>query len=295
MQHVSGRVAEGSAGRFREGLRLLGDAVRLLQQSRSLWLLASVPVFLALLFVGAAVSIFWANLPQLQEVLWALLPVLEVGSWWTWIWIGPGKVLIWLTGWLGVLLVFAISLVASLLLANLLAAPFLDQLSQRVERIVLEGPSAGAEGLPSIVGEALRSFLAELSRLAFLGGIWLLLSTAGFLLPGAHLITGPLLIGITVLFLPLDYAGYTLDRRQVSFQSRRRWVWQNLPMMTGFGGVAFVACLVPGLNLLMLPAFVTAGTLLVLRRSPEQTGRGSEGSEGSGGSGGSGGKVAGPG
>jgi uncharacterized protein involved in cysteine biosynthesis len=37
--------------------------------------------------------------------------------------------------------------------------------------------------------------------------------------------------------------------------------------MSGFGGVAFVACLVPGLNLLMTPVMVTAGTLLVLRTS----------------------------
>jgi uncharacterized protein involved in cysteine biosynthesis len=38
--------------------------------------------------------------------------------------------------------------------------------------------------------------------------------------------------------------------------------------MTGFGGVAFLACLVPGLNLLVLPGFVTAGTLLVLQKPP---------------------------
>ncbi len=35
--------------------------------------------------------------------------------------------------------------------------------------------------------------------------------------------------------------------------------------MAGFGGAGFVTGLVPGLNFLMLPTLVTAGTLLVLR------------------------------
>ena len=45
--------------------------------------------------------------------------------------------------------------------------------------------------------------------------------------------------------------------------------------MAGFGGVAFLACLVPGLNLVVMPALVTAGTLLVMRTAlltPSETG-----------------------
>ena len=39
--------------------------------------------------------------------------------------------------------------------------------------------------------------------------------------------------------------------------------------MLGFGGLAIAACLVPGLNLVLLPTLVTGGTLLVLRTEPE--------------------------
>ena len=38
--------------------------------------------------------------------------------------------------------------------------------------------------------------------------------------------------------------------------------------MAGFGGAAFVTLLIPGLNFLMLPALVVAGTLLALRLPP---------------------------
>ena len=82
--------------------------------------------------------------------------------------------------------------------------------------------------------------------------------------------TGPLLIAITVAFLPLDYAGFALDRRGLSFADRRRWLAAHRPTMLGFGGIAFAACMVPGLNLLLLPTLVTAGTLLVARTNPSR-------------------------
>jgi len=263
----------GSVSRFREGLLLFSEGVAFLRRERRLWPLAMVPVFFATVLVGTAVSLFWVRVEMIHEAWVSLLPLFEATSWWTWIWVGPGKLVVWLAGWLGVVFAFALSVVAALLLANLVSAPFLDRLSQRVETIV-QGENAsdpsGLSGLSGLVAETLRSFAAELQRIVFLGGIWIVLSGVGFVVPGAHLLTGPLLIATTVLLLPLDYAGFALDRRQIPFRSRRRWLWANLPTMTGFGGVAFLACLVPGLNLLIMPALVTAGTLLVLRMAPPE-------------------------
>jgi len=274
----AGEMTEAAAGRssashFREGFFLLAEGAGFLRRERRLWPLAVIPVFFATLLVGMAVALFWVRLEMIHSAWLSVLPVLEATDWWAWIWVGPGKLVIWLLGWLGVVVAFALSLIAALLLANLVSAPFLDQLSQRVERIArgeLPTTSAGSGG---VIRETLRSFAAELQRLAFLGFIWIALSGVGFVVPGAHLVTGPLLVVVTVLLLPLDYAGFALDRRQIPFRSRRRWLWANLPTMTGFGGVAFLACLVPGLNLLIMPALVTAGTLLVLRTEPLDSNR----------------------
>jgi uncharacterized protein involved in cysteine biosynthesis len=38
--------------------------------------------------------------------------------------------------------------------------------------------------------------------------------------------------------------------------------------MAGFGSAAFVCCFVPGLNLLVIPVLVVAGTLLAMRHPP---------------------------
>jgi len=265
-------------GDLREGTLLLAEGAGFLRRQPRLWPLASLPVLLALLFVGGTVWTFWQQLDWIHGTLAGWLPALEASAWWSWIWVGPGLALFWLLGWLGVLLAFGVALVAGLLLANLVAAPFLDQLSQRVEQLATGSAETGGGGLSGLAVETLRSFGAELKRLGFLGGIWLLLSLGGFVVPGAHLITGPLLVAVTVLFLPLDYCGFALDRRQVPFRERRRWVVDQLPLMAGFGGVAFLACFVPGLNLLIWPAMVTAGTLLVVRRNPPCEPGGGDGS-----------------
>ena len=266
------RSGQGSVSRFGEGLLLLVEGGRFLRNERRLWPLATVPVLFSTILVGMAVSLFWVRLEMIHDTWISVLPILEATSWWAWIWVGPGKLLFWLVGWLGVVVAFAFSLIVALLLANLLSAPFLDQLSQRVESIVQGESLSSSTGFPGVVTETLRSFAAELQRIVFLGVIWIGLTGVGFVVPGAHLVTGPLLIATTVLLLPLDYAGFALDRRQISFRSRRRWLWANLSTMTGFGGVAFFACLVPGLNLLIMPALVTAGTLLVLRIAPPDSG-----------------------
>ena len=269
----AGRMSQAGLDRrsvsgFRDGLFLLVEGVLFLRRERRLWPLATIPVFVATFLVGMAISLFWVRLEMIHDAWVSVLPILEVTNWWAWIWVGPGKLVFWLLGWFGVVVAFAFSLIAALLLANLVSAPFLDRLSQRVESIARGESLSNSPGFSGAVVESLRSFAAELQRLVFLSAIWIALSSIGFVVPGAHLVTGPLLITTTVLFLPLDYAGFALDRLQIPFRSRCRWLWANLPMMTGFGGVAFFSCLVPVLNLLIMPALVTAGTLLVLRVAP---------------------------
>ena len=259
----------GFLGRFGAGVSLLSEGWRFLRGHSSLWTLALVPVLFATIAVGAAGTAFWLQLDEIHTVFESVFPQLEATSWWTWIWVGPGQLLFFLLGWFAVIVSFAVALIAALLLSNLAAAPFLDALSQRVETIALGRVVDESGGLVDLLGDTLRSFGAELQRLGFLGGIWLALTLVGFALPGAHLLTSPLLVAITVLFLPLDYAGFALDRRGIPFRERRAWLREHLPTMVGFGGVAFVSCLVPGLNLVVMPSLVTAGTLLVLRTREE--------------------------
>ena len=114
----------------------------------------------------------------------------------------------------------------------------------------------------------------EARRLAFFAAVWLAITLGGLLVPGGQILVAPLLTGFAMLFLPLDYASYTLDRRRVGFATKREWVRENAGTVGGFGAAAFALCAVPGVNLLALPVLVTAGTLLALRYPPAAVARG---------------------
>ena len=161
----------------------------------------------------------------------------------------------------------AVAIVAALLVANLASAPFLERLSFRVEAPGAAGRSRSpARRRRACRTAVLRSLAAEIQRIGFLALAWAGLSLVALIVPGATFVTTPLLVALTVLFLPLEYAGHAFDRRGVSFRDRLRFVRANWATMAGFGSVAFVACFVPGFNLLVMPALVTAGH--AARRAP---------------------------
>lgn len=262
----------GVLAQLEAGLRLLFEGARFLRREPSLWPLAVVPVLFALVATGVTASLFLAHLAEIVAWCRSWLPVFEATRLWSWLWVAPATFLVWIAGGLAVVVAFAVALVAALLAANLASAPFLERLSARVETLVVGADDEAAGGLGSGIGGVLRSFAAELQRLGLLAAIWLALSGVGLLVPGAQLLTAPALVLVTVLFLPLEYAGPAFDRRAVGFRQRLRFIRERWPTMVGFGGVAFLACFLPGFNLLLMPVLVTAGTLLVVARDPSPEG-----------------------
>lgn len=257
------------------GFRLPLEGLALLWRERSLWPLATVPFLLSLLAVSGAVAAVVAWAPELFAWATAWMPELRAEHWYQWLWIGPARTVLVAVGSLLFLVLAGACLVVAYLLASLLASPFHDALAARVERIqtgaVVDVTRAGLTGL---VREGARALGGEARRLASFLSLVVPLVLAGWLVPGGQLVTAPAIVAVTVLFLPLDYAGYTLDRRHVAFPVRRRWLWRRRSATLGFGGAAFLTCLVPGLNFLAMPVLVVAGTLLVLRFGPDETDEG---------------------
>jgi CysZ protein len=270
----SGRGNPRSAGTGREslsgGARLLCDGFRLLASERRLWALSAVPVgfsLIALAIAGAVVITHAAAIAGFIDALW---PIFEVTHWYAWLWVGPARALFFVLSLVVFVAFVGLVAVIAVMVATLVAAPFLDELAHRVEQLVAPGALANAQsGVAAFARDVGRSIAGEARRLFFLLGIWAVLFGAGIVVPGAHVITGPLMIGVTILFLPLEFAGYALDRRHVSFTARRRWIARRWPTMIGFGTAALIACAVPGVNLVMIPGLVVAGTLLVVSDPPE--------------------------
>jgi len=245
---------------------LLFEAASLLRRQRSLWAPALLPVLLAAVAAVSAGSVFVAWADELHRWIAEALPVLSVTAWWEWLWIGPGLALFWLLPKLALVLGFVLAVVMAFVLANLVAAPFHEVLSRRVEAIVTgEVDELNAASFWGEVRAALRSVVEEAKRTAFYLALLAVIVGLGMILPGAQLLVPPALLVATLIFLPLDYASYALDRRGLSFAARRAWLGRHRGAMLGFGAAAFGLCAIPGVNLLAMPVLVVAGTLLVVR------------------------------
>ncbi len=261
----------GKLAGFQKGLGLHGESIRFLWSNRSLWPLAAVPALFSLLSFAGVGLVLLSYGEQLGALTSSWLPMLEVVDWYQWIWIGPAKFGLWLVS--GLLFLFAVALLFLLgfLIANILAAPFLDLLSQRVESLVKGKGEEIPEGFWDVVKEIKRTILEEIRRT----GAFLLLQSAVLLLglvPGLQLLAMPMAIGIAVFFLTLDMSSYALDRRRFSFAEKRRWLSANRYSVVAFGSLAMFACAVPGVNWFVMPWFVTGGTLFVLRSCPDDPG-----------------------
>jgi uncharacterized protein involved in cysteine biosynthesis len=194
------------------------------------------------------------------------MPELAANDALSWLWVGPARLLLALLGVLLFLAAAGAALFAAFLVASVIAAPFHDVLAQRVERLFAPAGSEAGEVPPSrVLRDAVWALREELRRTFFYASLALPLAALGFLVPPAQVLTAPALLGLTLFFLPLDYASYTLDRRRVGFARKRRWLSEHAPAALGFGAAAFLACVIPGANLFAMPFLVVAGTLLALR------------------------------
>jgi len=256
-----------------DGFQLPLEGGRLLLREKRLWAPAAAPIGFSLLAFAVAAALLIAHAGSLYDwaTLWAPSP--EATSWYAWLWVGPAKAALAILGVVIFAVIAGLGLLVSFLVANVLASPFLDVLASRVELIETGVVKEDAPtGLIGTGADVLRSLREELRRALFFFSVVAALALLGFVIPGAHLVTGPAIVGFAIFFLPLDYASYTLDRRRYSFRQKRSWLMANKPVVLGFGCAAFLICWVPGLNFLAIPLLVVGGTLLAIRHAPARPG-----------------------
>ncbi len=154
--------------------------------------------------------------------------------------------------------------------ANIIAAPFNGFLAEKVE-VVVRGqddfpPFSWAELMamvPRTLGREMRKLGYFLPR-----AIGLLILS---FIPVVNLIAAPLWLLFGVWMMAVQYIDYPADNNKLSWQDMLAWLrekrWQSL----GFGGITYAALLVPGLNILMMPAAVAGATVFWVRERGEQT------------------------
>ncbi len=242
------------------GAKAIPGALGFLRGRRELWPFCVVPLLLNLCVFGLAIAAFVVYLDPLVAAVSETFEVTDPEAWYEWLWVGPLRLLAWAVRWmLIVIFAWAVYFLFAVI-GTVIASPFLDILSARVERTITGGVVAPSGGV-------LRALGAEARRALFFLGVqlgWIALA----LVPGMQPFSALGLFVTSALFLPLEYTSYVLDRRSVRFAEQRVWLWSHRRAMFGFGATAFASFLVPGLNFLCLPLLVTAGTRLALEIGP---------------------------
>jgi CysZ protein len=152
--------------------------------------------------------------------------------------------------------VLVVALFAFVLVARIIASPFLTQLSEDTERLVRGQITEESFTVSTFVGDFGRAIGHSLALLGLLGVTFPL-----SFIP----VIGPILwIGSGWGLLAYDFASFTMDRRHWSLREKYFLLRSALPRVLGFGAATFLLMAVPPGGLIALPAATVAGTLLVL-------------------------------
>lgn len=165
----------------------------------------------------------------------------------------------WVTGVVALAAFAVFWLFAFGMFTALVAAPFNELISQRVELALTGSTGEVADG---------RGVSAGMLRAALAAGK-LLAAELAVMLPALVLLFIPVL-GVALygapacFFLALGHLDRPLDRRRLGLRRKLSFCWANLPETLGFGAAAYLGMMVPLFNLLTIPAAAAGATRLYL-------------------------------
>jgi CysZ protein len=219
-----------------------------------LWWLTFTPFIINL---GLFILFFWLTYTRFDAWVRSLLPVGE-GWWW--------QLLLYLLIVLAVLLLLIVEVYLFAVLGRIIAAPFLELLTRKVETLARpEGQQPPEIGFwQSIWRVVIQESKRVLIYLLVMGALLLF-----NLIPGlGSLLYAILAWLVTSFFLAGEFLDYPLERRGYSLGAKMRYTRDLGLTGIGFGAAVFVMGLVPVLNLAFLPLAAVGGTLLFLDRPP---------------------------
>ncbi len=237
--------------RFVAGFGLPLQAVRLFMRRPKLLMWAIVPASINLVLFVVAVVLLVKTGSRLLSSAWSRPEIVAGADWFFWsLW--------WTLFAVMIAAVVVLSYFLVLMVGSLIASPFNDVLSKRVEQAltgqVVEADGSGvADWLESVVG-TLKTFFSNLLIIVPLFGLNLI-PVVGSLV---YVVLAAL---VSSFFLVMDYAGSPLDRRNVSFREKVRLIVANKDFSGGFGAGAWLLMFVPFVNLVAMPVLVVAGTI----------------------------------
>ena len=221
-----------------------------------LWPLALAPFLVNLVLFAL---FFWFSFSRFQSWLEAFLP--QGDQWWR-------QILFYLLVVLVTLLLLVIMVYVFAMAGRVLAAPFLEILTQRVEG-EFNARGAVETGFLHSIGRALLQESKKFGLFALLMLVLMLFN----LIPGlGSVIYACLAFVAASFFLASDFLDYPLERRGLSLMQKLSYVRRLGFTGLSFGASCLVLGMIPLLNLALLPLAAVGGVLLYLSH-PLENGR----------------------
>ncbi len=241
------------------GLSALPAGAWYLFGHRNLWPFAAAPLIVNLLlyvFLGGLAVAY--VLPVL--VGW-LTPT--TFPWWL-SWVEPvlRPFLGWLVWLLSLLLLAVVGALSFTAVGSVIAAPFLDLLSEKVENLEL-GRSLGRPfSLGALMEDATRTVVQACLKLTVVATLFV--ATLPLLI--VPVIGG---VAVTVInsyfaiwYLAAEFLDLPMSRAGWSLTQRRAWLQRRRGAVFGFGAAVYLVCMVPLMGFLVLPVAAVSGTRL---------------------------------
>jgi len=250
----------GPLARMVDGAGYLLRGAGLVARNRGLLAFIALPVAAtALAFFAVAAMVFWWH-ADLAESVWAR-PASGASQmlWYAW------SVVVLLAGLAAALLLF-------LALQGIIAGPFNEVLSARVERLVTgSAPEPGGlRGFLASLGLALVHESRKLLRRTLLMTVLLAASLVLPVIGAAILAAGGFYV--TARFVAFDALDYTMARRLWGYARKRQYLREHSAATWGLGAATALLLLVPVVGLVAMPLAAVGGTLLFVDRSRRESG-----------------------
>ncbi|MBT3182168.1 MAG: hypothetical protein HN337_06660 [Deltaproteobacteria bacterium] len=238
---------------------------KFLTSHRRLWVWAIIPTLINLLIVVAMISIFTHYYGDFYGWLASHMGNLDIANptaWYMHILDG----ILWVLNILFQILIILISLILMLVIAYglsfIVAAPFNDALSERVET-ALTNNEPPPFSMKKFVGDMLRIIKIESIKAAILLAIPILL----FILNIIPVIGGPIYVFLTLIFgawdLGFAFADLPMGRKVIPLKERWGFAKKNKWALIGFG----TGFIIPFFTLVFAAPMVVGGTLLYVEKS----------------------------
>ncbi len=250
---------------FIGGFLHIFKGLKFLTSHRRLWIWAIIPTLINFVIVVAMISVFIHYYGDFYGWLTSHMGNLDIenpAAWYMYILDG----VLWVLNILFQILIILISLILMLVIAYglsfIVAAPFNDALSERVE-VILTSEESPPFSMKKFISDMLRIIKIESIKAAILLMIPILL----FILNFIPVIGGPLYVTLTIIFgswdLGFAFADLPMGRKVIPLKGRWEFARRNKWALMGFGA----GFIIPFFALIFAAPMVVGGTLLYEEKS----------------------------